>query len=132
MTDVNSAFFQDYFLQVITASGMHQTGICQSSYGAQFRINKKGKPRLWLIVGHIAIQRRIPGTSQFVPHKSSLPLLYFYEHDIDRIPLLVFCVSVPIKDKEGDRVPDEPDISRRKKKLRQERGHLPGDPALQR
>jgi len=48
---------------------MHQTGFCQSSYGVQFRINKKGKPRLWLIVGHIAIQR-IPGTSLFFSHDS--------------------------------------------------------------
>jgi hypothetical protein len=48
---------------------MHQTGVCQSSYGVQFRINKKGKPRLWLIVGHIAIQR-IPGTSLFFSHDS--------------------------------------------------------------
>jgi hypothetical protein len=48
---------------------MHQTGFCQSSYGVQFRINKKGKPRLWLIVGHIAILR-IPGTSLFFSHDS--------------------------------------------------------------
>jgi hypothetical protein len=70
MTDVNSAFFQDHSLQVITARGMHRTRVCQCSYGAQFRINfKKGKPRLWLIVGHIAILR-IPGTSLFFSHDS--------------------------------------------------------------
>jgi hypothetical protein len=57
---------------------MHQTGICQSSYGAHFRINKKGKPRLWLIVGHSAIQR-IPGTSQFVPHDSRLFVKSLYD-----------------------------------------------------
>jgi hypothetical protein len=62
-------FLQDPFLRVITARGMHQTGFCQSSYGVQFRINKKGKPRLWLIVGHIAILR-IPGTSLFFSHDS--------------------------------------------------------------
>jgi len=79
---------------------MHQTGLCQSSYGAQFRINvKKGKSRLWLIVGHTAIQR-IPGTSPFVSYKSPLPLYGVHEHDIDRISLLVLCVSVPIKDNE--------------------------------
>ena len=76
MTDVNSAFFQDYFLQVSTASGMHQTGICQSSYGAQFRINKKGKPRLWLVIDHTAIQR-IPRTSQSFPHDSRFPSTAF-------------------------------------------------------
>jgi hypothetical protein len=58
---------------------MHQTGICQSSYGAQFRINKKGKPRLWLIVGHIAIQRRIPGTSPFFSHDSPPPVNSLYD-----------------------------------------------------
>jgi len=57
---------------------MHQTGVCQCSYGAQFRINKKGKSRLWLIVGHIAIQR-IPGTSPFFSHDSPPPVNSLYD-----------------------------------------------------
>jgi len=58
---------------------MHQAGGFESSYGAQFRINKKGKPRLWLIVGHIAIQRRIPGTSPFFSHDSPPPVNSLYD-----------------------------------------------------
>jgi len=42
--------------------------------------------------------------------ESPLPLLHIHEHDIDRIPQLVICVSVPIKDNEVDRVSDEPGI----------------------
>jgi hypothetical protein len=58
---------------------MHQTGFCQCSYGAQFRINlNKGKSRLWLIVGHTAIQR-IPGTSLFFSHDSPPPVNSLYD-----------------------------------------------------
>jgi hypothetical protein len=54
---------------------MHQTGVCQSSYGAQFRINvKKGNP----VYGHTAIQR-IPGTSPFFSHDSPPPVNSLYD-----------------------------------------------------
>jgi hypothetical protein len=64
--------------------------------------------------------------------KFSLPLLHFDEHDTNRVSLLVLHLSIPVKDNKVDRVADEPGISRRKRKLRQKRGHLLGDPALQR
>ncbi len=72
-----------------------------------------------------------PLDHRLFPHEFSLPLLRFYQNDTDRISLLVLCVSVPSKDNEVDRSPDEPGISRRERKLRQERGYLHGDPALQ-
>jgi len=69
----------------------------QISYEAQFRINeKKGEFRLSLIVSDTAIQR-FPGTSPSVQHDSHL------------------YVRISIKDNEVELVPDEPDISRRKR-----------------
>ena len=39
-------------------------------------------------------------------------------------PLIVLFLSVPVKDNKVNRVADEPGISRRDRKLRQERDHL--------
>ena len=60
-------FLQDSFLQVITARGMHQTGIFQSSYGAQFRINKKGE---------ISSMAESWPDRDPTPHPRNLPVLF--------------------------------------------------------
>jgi len=66
-----------------------------------------------------------PLDHRIFPRESPLPLLYIHEHDIDRIPQLVICVSVPIKGNEVDRVSDEPGIVWRERKLRQGRAICP-------
>jgi len=66
------------------------------------------------------------------PREFSLSLLHFDKHDADRIAFLVLRFRVPIKDHEVNWIANEPGISRGERKLRQERGHLLEDPALQR
>ena len=73
-----------------------------------------------------------PLDQRLFPRKFSLPLLHFDEHDADRIAILVLRLRVTVKDHEVDRAPYEPGIGRGEGELRQERGHLFGDPALQR
>ena len=69
---------------------------------------------------------------RLLPREFSLSLLHFDKHDADRIDLLVLRIRVTVKDNKIDRVADEPGIGRGEGELRQERGHLLGDPALQR
>ena len=61
-------FLQDSLLQVITARGMHQTGIFQSSYGAQFRINVKK--------GEISSMADSWPHRDPTPHPRNLPVLF--------------------------------------------------------
>jgi hypothetical protein len=69
------------------------------------RIKKWGLPKVCTLCGE---------TNPF----DKIQLCSVNEHDTDRISLLILDLGIPVKDNKVDRVPDEPGISRSKRKLR--------------